>query len=257
MEHEATDPDDQAGLLGERDELAGGDRAAVGVLPADQRLDPDDVSVGERDDRLVVAPELARVERALEVRLEVETLDDGDVHPGSNTSKRSRPSRLARYIAMSALRSTSAGVSPSSSYAMPMLAVTCTSVPSTSIGSRTSSRMRSGDPGGVDRVVVLLEQDRELVAAEAGERVGRRVMASQPSGDGEQDGVAGLVAEAVVDRLEAVEVDVQHRVAAAGPAESGSGVLEPVEQQRPVRRARSGRRGRHGARAAARAGGVR
>ena len=52
-----------------------------------------------------------------------------------------------------------------------------------------------------------------------------------PTGDGAQQLVAGAVAEAVVDPLEVVEVDEQHRHLGAPPAQR---VLETVEEQRAV-----------------------
>ena len=66
----------------------------------------------------------------------------------------------------------------------------------------------AGDAVPVDRAV---EQDGELVTAEAGGGVGRAQAAAEPVGDRAQQHVAGLVAEGVVDRLEAVEVDVEDR----------------------------------------------
>ncbi len=46
--------------------------------------------------------------------------------------------------------------------------------------------------------------------------------------------VAGLVAERVVDLLEAVEVDEQRRALGAAPAGAREHLLDPVEDQRPV-----------------------
>ena len=57
----------------------------------------------------------------------------------------------------------------------------------------------------------------------------------EPLGDGSQQLVAGGVAEAVVDRLEVVDVDQHDRQAGLGrAAEAIDRVLDPVEQQRPV-----------------------
>jgi hypothetical protein len=60
----------------------------------------------------------------------------------------------------------------------------------------------AGDP---DRDLVaggLLEQDGELVAAQAGDGVLAAHAGLEPAGHGHQQVVAGRVAEAVVDRLE-------------------------------------------------------
>jgi hypothetical protein len=64
---------------------------------------------------------------------------------------------------------------------------------------------QAGDARG--RLVTGVQHDRELVAAQAGERV---LVAQQPGHartDLAQDLVAGMVAERVIELLEAVEVD--------------------------------------------------
>ena len=62
--------------------------------------------------------------------------------------------------------------------------------------------------------VHLAHQHRELVATEAGQRVLRPDAGAQPVGDAHQQLVADLVAEAVVDQLEPVQVEEQHRASA-------------------------------------------
>ena len=57
----------------------------------------------------------------------------------------------------------------------------------------------------------VLAQQHELVAAEARRRVARPQHAAQPLGDRQQELVAGRVARAVVDDLEVVEVEEEHR----------------------------------------------
>ena len=68
--------------------------------------------------------------------------------------------------------------------------------------------------GGHRRLRLVLDagaEDGELVAAEAGDHVVVADRAAQPVRDLDQQPVAGLVAEAVVDDLEVVEVEEQHR----------------------------------------------
>ena len=92
--------------------------------------------------------------------------------------------------------------------------------------------------GDLDRVQLALgvaQQDRELVAAEPRGRVDRAHAVGQAPGDHLEDLVAGGVAEAVVDVLEVVEVEEQHRhrpLVAAAPDER---VLDAVAEQRAVR----------------------
>ena len=81
--------------------------------------------------------------------------------------------------------------------------------------------------GDRDRVLLVddvLAQDRELVAAEAGDGLVPAQRVPQPLGDREDQLVAGRVAEAVVDHLEAVEVEEQHGDVAPAAA------LQPLER---------------------------
>ena len=88
------------------------------------------------------------------------------------------------------------------------------------------ARQRADDPlGGLDGRGVLVTsstQDRELVAAQAGDRVARR--SAHPAGARRrpQQRVAGEVTEPVVDRLEVVEVEEQHGSVAAALAADDS-----------------------------------
>ena len=92
--------------------------------------------------------------------------------------------------------------------------------------------------GDLDRLRALadaLEQDPELVAAEAGRGVAGAQAAAQALGDLDEQLVAGGVAERVVDRLEVVEVEHADgdEVALAGGAVQG--VLDAVVEERAVR----------------------
>ena len=77
------------------------------------------------------------------------------------------------------------------------------------------------------------EQHRELVTAEPGDHVGRPGGARQAAGDLDEELVAHLVTERVVDLLEAVEIDHDHRTAALVVGEArrqGDLEAEPVRQ---------------------------
>ena len=52
LEHPAADVEDEAGLLGDGDELGGRDVAARRVMPADQRLERGDLALRHGDDGL-------------------------------------------------------------------------------------------------------------------------------------------------------------------------------------------------------------
>ena len=87
---------------------------------------------------------------------------------------------------------------------------------------------------GVVRRVHALEQDDELVAAEPRQRVAGAHGPTQPFADDPEQLVADLVAEVVVDELEAVDVAEEHGHLAAGPVRLEQRVVEVVEQQPPV-----------------------
>jgi hypothetical protein len=115
-------------------------------------------------------------------------------------------------MAVSARCSSDSGVSPATA-----------SVPPSARGDGDGDRV----PGQADRLAQPLQQpvgdpphpcvvrgaqqDGELVAAQAGDAVAGAHARGEPAGDGDEQLVAGRVAEGVVDRLEAVEVDEQHR----------------------------------------------
>ena len=74
---------------------------------------------------------------------------------------------------------------------------------------RAPQRLGEGDDA---RRLLLRQQDqRELVAAEPRQRVLRLEQAGEPARDGEQHGIADRDADRIVDLLEAVEIDHQHR----------------------------------------------
>ena len=70
---------------------------------------------------------------------------------------------------------------------------------------------RFGEGGDPLRLVLRDEQEGELVAAEARQRVLRLEEPGEAAGDGEQDRVADGEAEAVIDLLEAVDVEDEDR----------------------------------------------
>jgi hypothetical protein len=89
-----------------------------------------------------------------------------------------------------------------------------------------------------ERVAVAVEalaQDSELIAAEPGHGVMGSDCRSDPQRRLSQSGIAGGMAEAVVDALEAVDVDEQDSNASLSVPPALEGVLEAVVEERPVR----------------------
>ena len=73
--------DDQPALLGERDEGAGRDHAALRMLPSNQRLEPDDLA-GDARLRLVVHRQLAAFDRGAKLLLQDAAVAQPPVHVG-------------------------------------------------------------------------------------------------------------------------------------------------------------------------------
>ena len=83
--------------------------------------------------------------------------------------------------------------------------------------------------------VEVVDQDRELVAAEPGDRVEVTEVFIEAIRDCDQEGVAGEVSEAVVHVLEPVEVDDHDCDVPADACSAGEGMFEAVIEQCPVR----------------------
>src|SRR4051794_25265204 len=71
IEHPCAQLDDHAASLGYRNELRWRYQTPLGVLPADQRLEPDHPAGGELNLWLVVKHELGRIECPAEVALQL------------------------------------------------------------------------------------------------------------------------------------------------------------------------------------------
>ena len=97
---------------------------------------------------------------------------------------------------------------------MPIEAVVWHSWPASSMGSASADSSSGRDALDVIDLAALIEDHHELVAAEARDDVACAQRTAQPVGHFEQEQIAGLVAQRIVDDLETVEVDEQHRKAA-------------------------------------------
>ena len=120
---------------------------------------------------------------------------------------------------------------------MPMLAVTKSSCPFDverlrerveDLPRHAGHRLRADDLG---------EQDAELVAADARDRVGRAQRGLQPPRDVGEQAIAERVPEAVVHELEVIEVEVHHREADAVAPRVREAVHEAVAEEQAVRQA--------------------
>ena len=91
-----------------------------------------------------------------------------------------------------------------------------------------------GHSGGIRLGTDVIEKDRELVAAQTGQRVPRAQALLEPPCSCDQKLVPDLVSKTVIDCFEAIEIEVQHRELRTAPRAAGpvKQVLQPVEEQR-------------------------
>ena len=214
-QHEAVDRNDQARLLGERNEprraragrASGASSAASASVATTSPVSSDDLGLEVHD-------ELAVLERAPQVALELEPLHRRAARTSGRTAPNApRPFSFATYIARSAWRSRSRG------------RVRCRRATArrrrwprrTARGRRLEQRprmtstIRSAMRSATSGSARLVEQHRELVAAEARDDVARPEARREALGDRDEHAVADLVTEAVVHELEPVDVEEQHR----------------------------------------------
>src|ERR1700692_625469 len=95
-------------------------------------------------------------------------------------------------------------------------------------GSKRALRDGSGTVLGVDAV----QQQRELVAAEPGHGVARSQDARESTRERNQEMITDRVAEAVVDELEAIDVQEQHGASEARlPPGALQDLIDPIHEQ--------------------------
>ena len=201
---------DEAGLLGDSDELVGRNELHVGTLPAHERFEVRRPPRRERDDRLVVRDQLVAIDRAPQRGLEVEPGRDEGLHPFVEELDASPATVLGAVHR---------GIGVTDELVGALVAA----VPDRDtdrrgehhlVGAEDERRAQhlveaTGAIGDLVDVARLVAEHDELVAAEPGDGVALARSRPQPLGDLDEQGVADVVTEAVVDVLEPVEVEQQ------------------------------------------------
>src|SRR5690606_160994 len=235
-EGEAAEALDQAGAFGQRDEFLGRDGPALRVIPAHQRLAPGDGAGMDVHDRLELYLQLAVPQAAVEVFL---------VGPGVGGDRAG-----GGAVGLDAVAAQALGVVHG------QLGV------AQHVGSGDRVAVIDGDADGSgEREIAVAEIERalqgladllgdlgdlsgrllggennaELVAAEAGDAVQWAHDAGDTAGDGEQHGIGGRLAHALLEFHETVDVDEEDgRLDAVGKPGPHQGALQAVEEELPV-----------------------
>ena len=239
LHHPFADGNDRSGPLGDGNEHRRLDDAARGMVPEHARFEADDASRGDLHLRLIVQlqlaardgnPQLARQQHArVHLPVEVGVVEAVAVTPVV-LGAIEREIRLHHEIGR---------------------------------GARRPGRQRDADAGGDGDIIVadgaafgdrradLLGQragirwagdvplqNGELVAAETGDEIVLAHGLPQPLADLDDQRVTGRMAECVVDILEAVEVEEQHRELRLVAGARAKRVIEVIEERAAVGEAR-------------------
>ena len=231
LQHPPVQLADQPDLLGQRHEGGRRQQPAPRVLPAHQRLGPVYVPAVQVDHRLEAQPELAPLQRVPQVGLQLGLGHHRPAHRRLELPHAGLAGGLRRIhrdvgvpqhvpgVAADLLDDADADRDPDR--------------PPGELDRRAERvQQPAGGPQSGARGVVL-DQHRELVPAEPGDHVVRPDRGDQPLGQPDQQPVAGLVPERVVDGLEPIQVEQQQgQPAAAAGHPLGPGHLG--RQQGPV-----------------------
>ncbi len=234
-EHPAAEVDDDPRLLRERDERVGRDESADRIVPAGEGFERRNAAGVRLDDRLVVHGERLLRDRSAQRLLELHAFDRGRVHRGLEHPVAAlafplgavhrgigvAQQQLGRDVAPAGECDTDARADPDR---------TIRQLERELQGVQDALR----GPTRLIRSVQVVDEDRELVASEPGDGVEIAKRGAEALRDRDEQCVAGEVAEAVVDCLEAVEIDDHHREVAAGARAAGQRVLEPVVEEAAV-----------------------
>src|SRR3989475_4213309 len=230
--------DDHAGCLGNRDELIGHDEASRRRVPPDESLDADDPPALDVDLRLIVEAEFAAHQTQAQLVLEAEKLAE-----------------LAGHVELEPLEPSATRLLGCVHRDVGVPDQVVTRGRAARVDDDADARRERQLPAGhrhralerveqtprdTDRVLLgrTVDEDRELVAAESGRRVVDADDTVETTGDLLQELVTGVVPETVVDLLEDVEVDEQHRQRLVRAFRARERLIEPVAEDTPVGEAR-------------------
>jgi hypothetical protein len=213
------------GLLRERHEVARRDEPARRVLPAHERLGARHPPRAQLDDRLVVQAELlapAARDGAREVALQLHPVHHGveqgaveQAVAGARPRGGVAPGGLGRVHRDVGVAQQPFGREPRRAQRDAHARAHRHLAPVDPHRPAHRAHQALGEGRHVLRRPRRLDEHGELVAAEPRHRVAPARGALQAAGDLRQQAVAGAVAQRVVDRLEVVEVEQEHRDAVA------------------------------------------
>ena len=233
FEDEDAEFDDDARLLGDRDEDVRAEAAEARMIPAQQRLEAGDGAILQPHDRLEIDLDLAARERAAQIGLERQPVGALRAH--------ARPEHLDAIAA--AVLGVAHGDLGVLEHVVALGVQLRIEQGDADRGRQADLALGEGDrrrqraAHGLGELHDMFgigfgnDDDRERVAGNAGQRVLRLQQARQPARGRQQDRIAGGHADALVDLLEPVEIDAQNGRPPVVAAREGERGLQPVEEQ--------------------------
>ncbi len=234
-QHRAAERQDQSGGLGQRDEAARLQQAALRMRPAHQRLDADQLAL-QVDLRLVVQQQLAGVDGGAQVGLQRGARGDHGLHFGLEEAHPVAAGDLG-------LRQRDVGVLEHVLDGLLRIGEQRDADAGGTVVRRVVEHARLGD--GVEQALrqrrrlalrlgggqrQLGDQEAELVGADPRCPLALVQAGRDALGDRLQPAVADVMAAGVVERLEAVKVEHQQRTLAAAPGTLDQRFAQAVEQ---------------------------
>ena len=239
LQHEAAQRQDQAALLGQRNELCRTHHAARGVTPAQQHLCAHQARALIHHG-LVVHAELAALQPLAHIGLQVQARVHRGLHRRVKEAQRVAPaglgfvhrqvSALEQFVHFHAL-------APEQRDADARRAVVVVPAQHDGLVDVGQQLFRHALHlqrclGAVARQV--FQHHHELVATEARHRIALAHRGHQTPRHLDEQFVAHVMAQGVVEHLEVVQVDEQQRALLARALAQHHGALQPVKQQAPV-----------------------
>ena len=230
-QHPLAEIDDQAGMLGDRDELRRRDFADGRMVPARQRFDADDLFAAGIHDRLVGGGKPVVLDGVEQVAFEEFAVGQVRIHRrvvDAGAVAAFVLGAIERHVGVAQNVGGIAGAAVDHRNAD--TGADDDVVAADHVGRADRGNDAAGDRLQRIRIRGAMGDDGELVAAEAGHQIVAAHDVAQPLGDVEDELVADVMAERVVDVLEVIEVDVEHRRGRAAGAHFVDHGFEPLAE---------------------------
>ena len=234
-QHPRPDRQDKPRLLRHMDEVVGLDQPAGGVTPADERLDARDPAIRQGDAGLIVQFKLAPIDGALEVTRQFEPLDQRCLH---------RRIVQREAILAAALCRVHRDIGASEEFfrggRRGAYSATDTHPDKHLPIAEDDRRAQSIEKplGHSARIAIshqILDQDGKLISTKSSRRIANAQAGLDAPGDLLEHRIARRMSEAVVHRLEVVEIHKEHRQRLTATSRPRKAVIQTVREASAVR----------------------